>query len=141
MLYLWIKIFHVASTVCWFASLFYLPRLFVYHSQCDDKIGYDRFIVMENRLYYAIALPSMIATIVFGATLITLNSSIIQQGWLHAKITLVFFLIGYHHICGSHIKKFKAKSNKHSNTFYRFFNEVPMVFLLVILILIYIRPF
>ena len=95
MLYLWVKAFHIVSIVCWFAALFYLPRLFVYHAQSEDTVSKERFSVMERKLYRGIMGPAMIASLVFGAWLIYLNPAIFQSGaWIHAKLTLVVLLIG-----------------------------------------------
>lgn len=141
MLYLWIKALHIVSMVCWFAALFYLPRLFVYHAQSEDSISRERFIVMERKLYRGIMGPSMIATLVFGIWLLFLNPGWLQQGWMHAKLTLVVLLIGYHHMCGAQLKRFARGENTRSHKFYRWFNEVPVLFLLLIVILVVIKPF
>ncbi|MGI4838629.1 MAG: protoporphyrinogen oxidase HemJ [Janthinobacterium lividum] len=141
MLYLWIKALHIVSIVCWFAALFYLPRLFVYHAQSEDTVSRERFIIMERKLYRGIMGPSMIASLVFGIWLIYLNPGWLHQGWLHAKLLLVFLLIGYHHMCGAQLKRFARGENTRSHTFYRWFNEVPVVFLLLIVILVVVKPF
>jgi putative membrane protein len=141
MLYLWIKALHIVSIVCWFAALFYLPRLFVYHAQSEDAVSRERFIIMERKLYRGIMGPSMIATLVFGIWLIYLNPGWMQQGWLHAKLALVFLLIGYHHMCGAQLKRFARGENTRSHKFYRWFNEVPVVFLVLIVILVVVKPF
>lgn len=141
MLYLWIKALHIVSLVCWFAALFYLPRLFVYHAQSEDTVSKERFIVMERKLYRGIMGPSMIATLVFGIWLLFLNPGWLQQGWMHAKLTLVFLLIGYHHMCGAQLKRFARGENTRSHKFYRWFNEVPVVLLLLIVILVVVKPF
>ncbi len=141
MLYLWIKALHIVSIVCWFAGLFYLPRLFVYHASSEDEVGKQRFIVMERKLYRGIMGPSMIATLVFGAWLVYLIPGYLTQGWLHAKLTLVVLLIGYHHMCGAQVKRFARGENTRSHVFYRWFNEVPVLFLLAIVILVVVKPF
>ncbi|TLX52794.1 protoporphyrinogen oxidase HemJ [Stutzerimonas nosocomialis] len=142
MLYLWIKALHIVAIVCWFAGLFYLPRLFVYHAASDDAVSKERFIVMERKLYRGIMLPSMIATLVFGITLVSLNPALFSTGgWLHAKLTLVLLLIGYHHMCGAQLKRFARGENTRTQTFYRWFNEVPVFFLLAIVILVVVKPF
>lgn len=139
---LWLKAFHLISIVCWFAGLFYLPRLFVYHSEASDTISLERFKVMERKLYYGIMLPSMLLTIFFGLALFMQHMAIYKTaGWMHTKLLLVFFLIGYHHICGRYLKQFAENKNKHSSRFYRIFNEVPVVFLIAIIILAVVRPF
>jgi len=142
MLYLWVKAFHIVSVICWFAGLFYLPRLFVYHAQSEDSTSQARFSVMERKLYRAIMGPAMIATLIFGGWLIALNPSVFSQGaWIHAKLTLVAVLIGYHHMCGAQVKRFARGENTRSHVFYRWFNEVPVLLLLAIVILVVVRPF
>ena len=142
MLYLWLKALHIVSVVSWFAGLFYLPRLFVYHAQSEDSVSNERFSVMERKLYRGIMGPAMIATLIFGIALIALNPSIFSQGaWIHAKLTLVVILIGYHHMCGAQVKRFARGENTRSHVFYRWFNEVPVLILLAIVILVVVRPF
>jgi len=139
---LWIKAFHIIAVVCWFAALFYLPRLFVYHAMSDDQVSKDRFKIMERKLYRGIMTPSMIAVVVLGIWLLTLNPSYyFSQGWVHAKLTLVALLIGYHFYCGHLLKQFKDDINNKSHVFYRWFNEAPVLILLAVVILAVVRPF
>ncbi|RJG12245.1 protoporphyrinogen oxidase HemJ [Pseudomonas cavernicola] len=141
MLYLWIKALHIIAMVCWFAGLFYLPRLFVYHAMSGDSASRERFCVMERKLYRGIMLPSMLATVLFGIWLLLLNPSLLSRGWMHAKLTLVLLLIGYHHACGAMLKRFAQGEQTRSHVFYRWFNEVPVLLLLAIVILVIVRPF
>ncbi len=141
MLYLWIKALHIIAIVCWFAGLFYLPRLFVYHAMSEDQPSRERFIVMERKLYRGIMNPSMIATLLFGGWLLYLNPAWFSQGWLHAKLLLVALLVGYHHACGAMYKRFARGDNSRGHVFYRWFNEVPVLFLLAIVILVVVKPF
>ncbi len=142
MLYLWLKALHIIAMVCWFAGLFYLPRLFVYHAMSEDEISRERFRTMERKLYRGIMLPSMIATLVFGIWLISLNPGYyFSQGWMHAKLTLVILLIAYHHICGAQLKRFARGENQRSHVFYRWFNEAPVLAVLAIVILVVVKPF
>lgn len=141
MLYLWLKALHIVAIVCWFAGLFYLPRLFVYHAMSEDAISRDRFQVMERKLYRGIMIPSMIATLAFGVGMIALNPALFSGGWLHAKLALVVLLIGYHHMCGAQLKRFARNENTRSHVFYRWFNEFPVLLLLAIVILVVIKPF
>ncbi len=142
MLYLWLKALHIIAMVCWFAGLFYLPRLFVYHAMSEDQTSRERFCVMERKLYRGIMQPSMIATLVFGIWLISLNPGYyFSQGWVHAKLALVILLIGYHHVCGAQLKRFARGENQRSHVFYRWFNEAPVLLLLAIVILVVVRPF
>ncbi len=139
---LWIKAFHVISLVCWFAALFYLPRLFVYHASSTDKESIERFKIMERKLYRGIMTPSAIATLIFGAWLVTYNPSYYMgAAWFHAKITLVIMLLGYHHACGRLLKKFAEDRNTRGHVFYRWFNEFPVLVLIAIVILVIVKPF
>lgn len=138
-MYLWIKAFHLIAIICWFAALFYLPRLFVYHSMAEDQISKDRFKVMESKLYKGIMTPSMAVTIVLGIFLITQVG--FNGGWLHIKLVLVALLVGYHIYCGKLMKKFANDENVHGHVFYRWFNEFPVVLLIAIVILAVIKPF
>ena len=141
MLYLWLKALHIVAIVCWFAGLFYLPRLFVYHAMSEDAISRNRFQVMERKLYRGIMIPSMIATLAFGIGMIALSPALFSGGWLHAKLALVVLLIGYHHMCGAQLKRFARNENTRSHVFYRWFNELPVLLLLAIVILVVIKPF
>ncbi|MFL9813339.1 protoporphyrinogen oxidase HemJ [Stutzerimonas sp. VN223-3] len=142
MLYLWLKALHIVAIVCWFAGLFYLPRLFVYHAMSEDQVSRDRFQIMERKLYRGIMLPSMIATLIFGVAMVTLNPALFSTGgWLHAKLALVVLLIGYHHLCGVQLKRFARNENTRSHVFYRWFNEFPVLLLLAIVILVVVKPF
>lgn len=139
---LWLKAFHIIAIVTWFAALFYLPRLFVYHAMSEDQISKDRFKIMERKLYRGIMTPSMIVVIALGIGMLTLNPSYyFSQGWMHAKLTLVALLVGYHFMCGTLLKKFAQDINDKSHVFYRWFNEVPVLFLIAIVILVVVRPF
>ena len=140
--FLWLKALHVIAVVTWFAGLFYLPRLFVYHALTDDKVGADRFKIMERKLYRGIMNPALIATLLLGAGLIALNPGYyFSQGWMHAKLAAVLLLIGYHHTCGAQLKRFAKGETPHGHVFFRWFNEVPVLFLLAIVILVVVRPF
>ena len=97
MLYLWIKALHIVAMVCWFAGLFYLPRLFVYHAMSEDAPSRERFSTMERKLYRGIMTPAMIVTLVLGVGLLMLAPGWMSQGWMHAKLALVILLVGYHH--------------------------------------------
>ncbi len=142
MLYLWLKALHIVAIVCWFAGLFYLPRLFVYHAMSEDAPSRERFQVMERKLYRGIMMPSMIATLLFGIGMIALNPTLFSTGgWLHAKLALVVLLIGYHHVCGAQLKRFARNEKTRSHVFYRWFNEFPVLLLLAIVILVVVKPF
>ncbi len=139
---LWVKAFHIISMVCWFAAIFYLPRLFVYHAACDDEPGRERFKIMERKLHRGISTPSMVATLVFGFWLISYNpSGYASQGWLHAKLVLVALLVVYHFYCGHLVRVFRDDRNTRSHVFYRWFNELPVFILVAVVILAVVRPF
>ena len=136
---LWIKAFHIVFMVTWFAGLFYLPRLFVYHAMAMDSIGIERFKVMERKLYFGIMTPGAVLTIALGLWL-WLGYGI-GGGWMHAKAALVVVLIGYHLWCGRLLKAFKHDRNQHSHVFYRWLNEFPVVILIAIVLLVVVKPF
>ena len=136
---LWIKSAHIIFMVTWFAGLFYLPRLFVYHAVTDDAPGIERFKVMERKLYYGIMTPGAVLTVAFGLWL-WLGYGI-TGGWLHAKITLVGLLILYHLYCGKLLKDFRHDRNRHSHKYYRWFNEVPVILLIAVILLVELKPF
>ena len=139
---LWVKAFHLIAMVTWFAALFYLPRLFVYHVDATDATSSDRFCIMERRLYRGIALPAMIATLALGIWLFTFNPKYYETaGWMHAKLALVVLLIGYHHICGAYVRKFAAGTVTKSGRFFRVFNELPVLALVGIIVLAVVKPF
>ena len=140
-MYLWIKALHLISVVTWFAALFYLPRLFVYHAMAEDEISRERFKVMERKLYRGIMTPSMIAVLVFGGWLLYLNPGLMKMGWMHAKLALVFLLVGYHHVCLAYMKKFARDENSKSHVFYRWFNEAPVLILIAVICLAVVKPF
>ncbi|MCG6870928.1 MAG: protoporphyrinogen oxidase HemJ [Gammaproteobacteria bacterium] len=137
--YLWIKSLHIIFLVTWFAGLFYLPRLFVYHANTDDAAGNERFKVMERKLYYGIMTPGAVLAIAFG--LWAWLGFGISGGWLHAKLAMVVLMIGYHLQCGVYVKRFRDDRNTHNHVFYRWFNEIPTAFLIVGVILATVKPF
>lgn len=136
MLFLWLKAFHIVSMVTWFSGLFYLPRLFVYHAQAQDEISNARFKIMERKLYFGITTPGAILTVLFGIALLSYNfSGYMHAGWFHIKLSLILLLLIYHIYLGKLYFIFKQDRNKHSHVFYRWINEIPVVFLLGIVIL------
>lgn len=141
MIYLWVKALHIIAMVCWFAGLFYLPRLFVYHAMSEDETSKARFCIMERKLYRGIMTPSMLLTVILGLWLLYLNPAWLTMGWLHTKLTLVAFLIGYHFVCGAQLKRFARGENARGHVFYRWFNEVPVIFLIAIIVLVVVKPF
>ncbi len=127
---IWVKAFHVIFMVTWFAGLFYLPRLFVYHSEVSDDAGYQRFCTMEKRLSALMSVAAVL-TIAFGVWLLLSYGSawIAANAWMHVKLLLVLGLIGYHGWCQIQIKKFREHRNAHNAGFFRLMNEAPSVFL------------
>ncbi len=138
---LWVKVFHLMAVIAWFAALFYLPRLFVYHAMSEDETSRERFKVMERKLYRGIMTPAMIATLVLGLWLLYLNPAWLKMGWMHTKLLLVVLLIGYHHVCLVHMKRFARDENRKSHVYFRWFNEIPVVFLVLIVLLAVVKPF
>jgi len=139
---LWVKAFHIVAVICWFAAMFYLPRLFVYHAMSDDKISIERFKVMQRKLYRGIMTPSLVAVVVLGVWLISYNPDYyLQATWLQVKLALVAILIAYHFYCGHLLKQFRDDTNTRGHVFYRFFNEVPVLLLIAVVILAVVRPF
>ena len=137
---LWIKSFHIVFMVAWYAGLFYLPRLFVYHAQSEDKISTERFKIMERKLYAGIMTPCMILTLALGAWL-WLGYGF-RGGWLHAKLALVLVLVAHHFYLGKLIRDFKHDRNRHGHVFYRWLNEIPALPVLIgIVILVIVKPF
>ena len=135
---LWIKSLHIIFMVTWFAGLFYLPRLFVYHTMSDDRPSIERFKVMERKLFYGIMTPGAVLTIVFGVWLWL--SYGFSGGWLHAKLALVAVLVVYHLYCGKLLADFKHDRNQHGHVYYRWFNEIPVVILIAVVILVVVKP-
>ena len=135
---LWVKALHVIFMVTWFAGLFYLPRLFVYHAMSEDRTSIERFKLMERKLFYGIMAPGAILTVVFGLWL-WLGYGI-GGTWLHVKLALVVLLIGYHLYCGKLLNDFKHDRNRRAHVFYRWFNEFPVLVLIAVVILAIVKP-
>jgi putative membrane protein len=136
----WIKAWHVIFMVTWFAGLFYLPRLFVYHATATDAAGTERFRVMESRLFAIMTIGAAL-TILSGAWLLARNPALLETGWLRAKLALVALLVGYHAWTWRLLRDFAAGRNQRSARWYRWFNEVPSLLLIGIVLLAVARPF
>ena len=138
---LWVKAFHIIFMVTWFAALFYLPRLYVYHAEASDETGNQRFKIMERKLYYGIAAPSAVLTIVLGFWLIHLfGYGILYAFWLQLKLFLVTLLVVYHLYCGKLLSDFKYDNNRRSHVWYRWFNELPVIILIAVILLVEFQP-
>jgi putative membrane protein len=139
--YLWLKTLHIIFMVTWFAGLFYLPRLFVYHAMSEDKISQERFKIMERKLFWGIMTPGAVLTLVFGLWLWGGWRVGFGMGWMHAKLTLVFLLVLYHLWLGKLMLDFKQDRNGRSHVFYRWINELPVVVLIGAVYLVIFKPF
>src|SRR5580704_16428421 len=128
---LWLKAFHIVFVVTWFAGLFYLPRLFVYHAAATDALGKARFLLMERRLFFIMTLGALL-TVLFGLAMIVQAPQYLQLGWLRAKLLLVAGLVVYHAWCYQLMLQLRAGARAHSQGWYRLFNEVPVLFLVAI---------
>lgn len=138
---LWVKAFHLIFVVCWFAGIFYLPRLFVYHAQSTDQATREQFKIMERRLYRFMT-PFMWISVGLGLWMTIANWDYFKtQLWLHIKVSLVILLVIYHLYCGRIVKAFAEDRNVRGHIYYRWFNELPVFVLFPIVILVIVRPF
>ena len=138
---LWIKSLHLIFMVTWFAGLFYLPRLFVYHAMAQDRISIERFKIMERKLFWGIMTPGAVLTIAFGVWLWLGWFRGAFTSWFHAKLALVALLVGYHTYCARLLRDFAAERNTRSHVWLRWFNEVPVVILFATVLLVVLKPF
>ena len=138
---LWVKAFHIIFMVTWFAGLFYLPRLFVYHASSDDAVSNERFKIMERKLFWGITTPGAIFTIILGFWLIHyMGSDVFGLLWMQIKLALVALLVIYHVWCGKLILDFKHDRNTHSHIWFRWFNEAPVLILIAVILLVELQP-
>ena len=139
---LWFKSLHIIFVVTWFAGLFYLPRLYVYHTLAEDAISIERFKVMERKLFYGIMTPSAVLAVLFGLIMFAGYGIGQHAGWMHAKLTLVLLLIAHHVYLGKLMIDFRHGRNKHGHKFYRWLNEIPAApVLFLVVILVVVKPF
>jgi protoporphyrinogen IX oxidase len=136
---LWLKALHVVFVVTWFAGLFYLPRLYVYHAVTTDTPGLARFVVMERRLFFIMTVGALLA-VLFGLAMILASPAYLEQGWMRLKLLLVALLVGYHFWCYRLMRSLRLGVNPHSQRWYRWFNELPSLLLLAIVILAVVKP-
>lgn len=139
---MWLKAWHLIGMVTWFAGLFYLPRLFVYHAMTDDKASIETFKIMERKLYYGITTPGAVFTLVFGVWMLHdyAWAAFGSDLWLHIKLALLVLLLVYHVYCGKLLKDFKHDRNTRSHVWYRWFNELPVIALVGIVLLATLKP-
>jgi len=138
---LWLKAFHLIAIISWFAGIFYLPRLFVYHAMATDQATRDHLKIMERKLYRFMT-PFAVLTVLFGGAMIGMYPDYyLSAHWLHAKLALVALLIGYHLYCGRLVKIFADDANVRSHVFYRWVNELPVLVMFGAVILAILKPF
>jgi len=141
MLQLWLKSLHIVFMVTWFAGLFYLPRLFVYHAQSSDRVSLERFKIMERKLYFGIMAPGALLTVFFGVWMWIERGYSFSFIWFNLKLALVTVLIAYHLYCGKLLQDFKHDRNRHGHVFYRWLNEFPVLILIAAVLLVVLKPF
>ncbi|MEE4299827.1 MAG: protoporphyrinogen oxidase HemJ [Pseudomonadales bacterium] len=140
-MFLWLKAFHIIFVVCWFAGLFYLPRLFVYHAMTEDRATIEQFKIMERKLYRFVT-PFAVLAIALGLWMILLApEAYLRSGWMHAKLALIVALVAYHVWCGRLLRQLRDDVSTHSHRFFRVFNELPVLILFPVVILVVVRPF
>lgn len=138
---LWLKALHIIFVVCWFAGLFYLPRIFVNYAATESPEARQVLAVMARRLYRFVT-PFMVILVVLGIAMIALNPGYyLQAGWLWVKLAGMVFLVAYHFQCGRYVRALLEERNTRTHTFYRFFNEVPVLFLFAMVLLAVLKPF
>ena len=140
----WVLACHIIAVIAWFAGLFYLPRLYVYHCQAleeKDKIGSNRFKIMEHKLFWYIMTPAGLLATAMGVWLIILKPNLLDQTWFQIKLVLAGLLWVFHFSCGYCLQQFKRDQNRHKEKFYRFYNEIPTLILISVVILASVQPF
>jgi putative membrane protein len=139
---MWLKAWHLIGMVTWFAGLFYLPRLFVYHAMSEDRTSIERFKVMERKLFYGITTPGGIFTLVLGLWMLYdyAWAAFGDQLWLQVKLVLLAVLVAYHVYCGRLLADFRHDHNRHGHVWYRWFNELPVLLLIAIVLLAVLKP-
>lgn len=140
-LYLWMKALHVIFMVTWFAGLFYLPRLYVYHAMPENQASFELFKVMERRLFAIMTIGAGL-TLLFGIIMLVLGHGILfKSGWFHAKLLLLVLLFVYHYACYKLMLTFRQDANQRTHKWYRYFNEAPSLLLILIVLLAVVKPF
>lgn len=142
MIYLWLKAFHLIAIICWFAGLFYLPRLYVYHSDSTDVISNERFKTMERKLHNIIMIPSLVSVVLTGAGLFSLNSVVyLTNRWFLVKMSAIACLLCFHARCTWHMWQFRHDRNVYTRRYFIPFNEIPSVLLIFIIIMVVVKPY
>lgn len=137
----WVMAFHIIAMVAWFAGLFYLPRLFFYHSTSSDAPSIERFKIMEHKLFYIIMTPAGVITTLLGLWLLSFNfPGYLSASWMHTKLLLVICLWAFHIYCGKLLIDFSNNRNRFAGRFYRWFNEIPTVLLIFIVVMVIVKP-
>lgn len=140
--YEWLRGLHIIAIISWMAGLLYLPRLFVYHAETESKDVSETLKIMERRLYKFIMVPAMIVSWIFGLAMLYANPGLLEgQGWMHAKLLLVFLMTGIHHVFGAQMKKFADDANTKSSKYFRIANEIPTILMILIVIFAVVQPF
>ena len=141
--YTWILAFHVMSFTSWMAVLFYLPRLFIYHREHSDNVDFGKVVeIQEYKLYAYIGVPAMWATVLSGVVMLYLNPYLFQSGaWMYVKVTFALLLIAYHYSLNSIRKTLIVNPEYKTGKYFRFYNEVPTLIMIVIVIMVVVKPF
>ena len=139
--YLWLKALHIIFVVTWFAGLFYLPRLFVYHSMATDETSIERFKIMERKLFFGIMTPGGLLATFFGVWMLMDNMALMKMGFMHAKLFIILLLWVFHIYCAKLLFTFKKDKNTKSHKYYRWINEIPTLILFAVVILVVVKPF
>jgi len=139
MAYLWFKTLHIVFVVAWFAGLFYLPRLFVYHTEVTESEAYERFLTMERKLYRFTTLNATLAAL-WAVLMLAITPAWLSQPWLWLKLLAILGLVGFHVHCGALIRRFESRTNTHNHVWFRWFNEIPTLLLLIIVGLVIFKP-
>jgi protoporphyrinogen IX oxidase len=137
---LWLKAFHIVFVIAWFAGIFYLPRLFVYHASTEDTATRERLKIMERRLFGMMTFGAVLA-LGFAIAMLIRVPSFLDMRWMHVKLALVALLLGYHAWCYRLVVAFRQDRNTHSERWYRIFNELPLLLLIAIVVLVTVKPF
>ncbi len=138
-MYEWLKAFHIIFMVTWFAGLFYLPRIFVYHAMPENKASFELFKIMEHRLYIMMTIGAILTAILGSAVFLMNSQYYLASSWFYAKLVLITLLIIYHIWCRQLVIKFRENQNTHDHRWYRYFNEAPSLLLIAIVILVVVK--